>query len=76
VRSVLTEIGADEVPCVMIWNKCDQVVEAERRRLERAEPGSVCLSALEAGSGPAVLEVIEERLGRGVPEGEYVNGAA
>ncbi len=76
VRSVLAEIGADEVPCVMVWNKCDQVVDAERRRLVQAEAGSVALSALDAASGPAVLGVIEERLGRSASAAEYVDGAA
>ena len=64
VQEVLTEIGADTVPCVVVWNKSDLITKEESRRIRLREPGSVCLSAIDAASGPVALRVIEKALKR------------
>ncbi|MAM85653.1 MAG: GTPase HflX [Acidobacteria bacterium] len=64
VRQVLSDIGADEVPCVTIWNKSDLIAREERRRLRLRDPEAICLSALDETSAPIVLRLIETWLGR------------
>ncbi|HVC19397.1 MAG TPA: GTPase HflX [Vicinamibacterales bacterium] len=62
VRSVLEEVGAAEVPVVVAFNKCDTLSADERRRLEGAEPGALCLSALTGEGLDRLLEVVSARL--------------
>ncbi len=48
VQRVLGEVGAASLPQVLVFNKCDQVDEADRARLRRAEGDegdTVCVSA-------------------------------
>jgi GTP-binding protein HflX len=44
-REVLAEIGADEVPSLLVLNKIDRVDEADRAVLRRQHPGAVLMSA-------------------------------
>jgi GTP-binding protein HflX len=45
VHSVLTEVGADRVPSLDVFNKCDQLDAGERARLASLYPGALCVSA-------------------------------
>lgn len=48
VDKVLEEIGANEVPCILIYNKIDQAgYEPQVERNERGEPARVFVSALQ-----------------------------
>src|SRR5687767_2897024 len=46
VRRVLEEVGAADVPVIDVYNKVDVIGPEERRRLQEAEPDSLCISAL------------------------------
>ncbi len=46
VRSVLSDIGADDLPQIMVLNKVDQLDEVARRRLRNRFPGAVQVSAV------------------------------
>lgn len=46
VREVLREIGADEIPEVMVFNKIDALSEKELTRLENLYPDATFISAL------------------------------
>jgi GTP-binding protein HflX len=35
VREVLSEVGAERVPSIEVFNKCDRIDDAERARLAR-----------------------------------------
>mgnify|MGYP003138409228 FL=1 len=65
---MLTEIGADEVPCIQVLNKID-CVEGMQPRIDRHEDGSparVWVSA-KAGLGlDLLLEAVSECLGKDV----------
>ncbi len=62
VRSVLTEVGAAEVPRVHVYNKCDLLGPDELRRLQASDPQALFISA-RTGSGRAeLLEAIAARL--------------
>jgi GTP-binding protein HflX len=56
VRRVLGEIGAANMPEVLVLNKIDRMRGSERARLARRFPGSVAVSAL---TGEGVLGVLE-----------------
>jgi GTPase len=56
VRRVLGEIGAANMPEVLVLNKIDRLRGSERARLARRFPGSVAVSAL---TGEGVLGVLE-----------------
>ena len=45
VRTVLSEVGADKVPMLDVFNKCDRLDEGERGRLRAVSPGALCVSA-------------------------------
>lgn len=62
VRDVLAQIGADEVPCIDIYNKID-LLDGSRPRIERDEAGrprAVWLSAREDLGCELLLQVLEE----------------
>lgn len=71
VQQVLTEIGADTVPSVVVWNKSDLITREESRRIRLREPGSVCLSAIDSASGPVALRLIEKGLRQTAAEFHY-----
>ncbi len=60
VRTVLREIGAGEVPELIVWNKADRTTEAARRA-ER-HPGSVAISALTGDGIDRLLLTLGDRL--------------
>lgn len=57
-KEVLKEIGADDIPSLLILNKIDRVEEFSRARLRREYPNAVQLSALE----PKDVEQLKRRL--------------
>jgi GTPase len=63
VREVLAEIGAGDVPELLVLNKIDVVTDAGRARLDRRLPGAAPVSAL-TGEG---LEELRERLVAALP---------
>ncbi len=58
VRSVLTEIGADDVPIELVLNKVDLVDPLGRRRLAHAFPRALTISA---GTGEG-LDAVKSRI--------------
>lgn len=46
VRRVLEEVDAADVPLIEVYNKCDELEPAERRRLQQSDPAALCISAL------------------------------
>jgi GTPase len=63
VRAVLAEVGADRVPSVEVFNKCDQLDEGERTRLRALYPGALCVSALRGDGRDEIITAMEGRLG-------------
>jgi GTP-binding protein HflX len=62
VRSVLAEVGAERVPVVDVFNKCDQLDAAERARIHAVHPGALCVSALTGEGRDELVAVLEDRL--------------
>jgi GTP-binding protein HflX len=64
VRAVLVEIGADDVPELLAFNKAD--VSREAKRLAERYPGSVMLSALTGEGVDDLLVAVGDRLRAGL----------
>lgn len=62
VRSVLAEVGADRVPSLDVFNKCDQLDAPERARLAAVYPGALYVSALTGEGRDEVIAAMESRL--------------
>jgi GTPase len=62
VNTVLAEVGATRVPSVDIFNKSDQLSDAERARLAALYPGALCVSALTGEGRDEVIAAMETRL--------------
>ena len=62
VRSVLAEVGAERVPVVEVFNKCDQLEAAERARIRAVYPSALCVSALTGEGRDDLVAVLEGRL--------------
>ncbi len=62
VRSVLEEVGAGEVPTLMVFNKCDLLPAEELSRLKSMYPAAVFVSALRGMGQSDLLEIIASRL--------------
>jgi len=68
VRTVLAELGADQVPELLAFNKSDRLASADTgdsarvRRLEGRHPGSVLVSAHTGAGVEDLLAAIGERL--------------
>lgn len=60
VRAVLREIGAGDVPELLVWNKADRTPEAGRRA--EHHPGSVAISALTGDGIDRLLLTLGDRL--------------
>jgi len=54
VEAVLDEIGASELPRLLVLNKADRCSEEERRRLRNRRPDAVLASAL---NGEGLLDI-------------------
>jgi len=68
VREVLAEIGARDVPELVVFNKADAADEIELKGLRLAEPHSVVVSALTGEGLPELLAEIERVLPRPTSE--------
>ena len=62
VREVLAEVGADTVPTLDVFNKCDRLDAAERERLAAIYPGALCVSALTGEGRDELIAAMESRL--------------
>ena len=63
VAAVLSEVGAQRVPSVEVFNKCDRLEGGERARLTALHPGALCVSALSGQGRDEVIAAMETRLG-------------
>ena len=63
VQSVLREVGADRVPAIEVFNKCDALDAGERARISAVHHGALCISALTGDGRDEVIAAIESRLG-------------
>jgi GTPase len=62
VRSVLGEVGAADVPELLVLNKVDLLDEVSRARLGRLFPGVPMISAATGEGGDRLLDAIATRL--------------
>jgi GTP-binding protein HflX len=62
VRAVLGEVGAERVPALEVFNKCDQLDPGERQRLRALYPGALCVSALTGEGKGDLIAAMESRL--------------
>jgi GTP-binding protein HflX len=62
VRTVLADVGAEKVPVLEIFNKCDRLDEGERTRLSSIYPGALCVSALKGEGRDDLVAAMEGRL--------------
>ena len=62
VRSVLAEVGAERVPVVEVFNKCDRLDAGERARVRAVYPGALCVSARTGEGREDLIAVMESRL--------------
>ena len=65
VRSVLEEIGAADIPCVEVLNKCDLVDPAELPEITAAHPDAQVVSALDGSGLRGLLYRIAQEASRG-----------
>ena len=69
VNRVLDEIGASEIPQLLVYNKVDLVGEVPRiERNHHGEPGRVWLSSVTGDGTKLLLDAIAERIGEQVIE--------
>jgi len=64
VRRVLGEIGAGQIPEVLVVNKIDRLAGSARARIARRLPGSVPVSALTGEGTEGLLEELAARIPR------------
>ena len=62
VRTVLETVGADRVPTLDVFNKCDRLDASERERLSVVSPGALCVSALTGDGRDELIAAMESRL--------------
>jgi len=63
VRTVLADVGAEKVPAIEVFNKCDLLDAGARARVAAVYPGALCVSALKGQGRDDVIAAIEGRLG-------------
>jgi len=62
VHSVLAEVGAQRVPAIEVFNKCDRLDAGERARVEALYPTALCASALTGEGREEVIAAMETKL--------------
>jgi GTP-binding protein HflX len=62
VRRVLEEVGADRVPALDVFNKCDLAEPAELDRLRARHPSAIYVSALTGDGREELLETMASRV--------------
>jgi GTP-binding protein HflX len=62
VQSVLMEVGADRVPSVDVFNKCDRLDAGERSRIAALYPGALCVSGITGDGRDELVAALESRL--------------
>ena len=67
-RTVLGEIGAKEIPSMIILNKCDRLDALERKALRGEFPRSVDMSALDADDVKRLYGIIVQHFEDGMEE--------
>jgi GTP-binding protein HflX len=66
VDTVLQSLALDEIPRVLVFNKCDQLPTGQAEALSRRY-GAIGISALHPETLPALIQHLEERLAALVP---------
>jgi len=56
-------VGAERVPAIDVFNKCDRLDAAERTKLSALHPGALCVSAMTGDGRDDVVAAMETRLG-------------
>ena len=72
VEDVLVEIGADEVPQLLVLAKADQIDGERRDELARAHPAGVVVSALTGDGLEALVARVEEEFARSLKQVELL----
>jgi GTP-binding protein HflX len=62
VSAVLAEVGAQRVPAIEVFNKCDQLDHGERARIAALHPRALCVSALTGQGRDEVIAAMETKL--------------
>src|SRR5690349_1288234 len=62
VHSVLSEVDAQRVPTIDVFNKCDAISEVERARVRALYPGALCVSAKTSEGRDDLIAAMEGRL--------------
>ena len=61
VDELIRELGAEGIPCIRVYNKCDAAFTAQQKR----EKDAVYISAKTGEGIPALLEAVDKRLDKG-----------
>ena len=61
VDELIRELGAEGIPCIRVYNKCDAAFTAQQER----EKDTVYISARTGEGIPALLEAVDKRLDKG-----------
>ncbi len=62
VHAVLSEVGAERVPALEVFNKCDRLAGAETARLRAIHHGALCVSALTGEGRDDLIAAMEGHL--------------
>jgi GTP-binding protein HflX len=65
VHRVLGEVGADRVPIIEVFNKCDGLEHGAVDRLAQQHPSAVCVSALTGAGRDRLIDAVTDHLGLG-----------
>ena len=61
VDELIRELGAESIPCIRVYNKCDMAFTAQQER----ENDAVYISAKTGEGIPALLEAVDKKLDKG-----------
>ena len=61
VDELIRELGAESIPCIRVYNKCDAAFTAQQER----EADAVYISAKTGEGIPALLEAVDKKLDKG-----------